>query len=165
MWKHFIWISILLIIIIFIIVMTIIRRIGRRQTEKRIIASQQVVNHAMQTVMPDLQANLRLLPIERVNSTLVANIWGHDVMAFEFQFDYVDKIEVAKITEQLSGALTRYADQQHLVSTSTEDAALMPTDVWYDAIKPIVHFDIAYLVNAQTAAYIRDLRLLNQPIQ
>ena len=42
--------------------------------------------------------------------------------------------------------------------------ALVVTDVWYDNRKPMLHVDVAHIVNEETAAYLRDLRKLNQPV-
>ena len=85
----FVWIG--LIVLLGVIAVTIYRRYGRRLTERQIIASQQVVNAAMAVALKDLSNELLIFPMNRPTSTLVANIWGHEVMAFEFEIPYKER--------------------------------------------------------------------------
>ena len=142
------WILWMLVVIISIIIaVTIFRRYGRRLTERQIIASQQVVNKGLTYA-----------------STLVANIWGHEVMAFEFVLPVSDMQEVVVVRQAVNNALKEYAEKNNLKSASETDMALLVTDVWYDTRVSELHIDIAHIVNQETAAYIRDLRKLNQPV-
>ena len=102
--------------------------------------------------------------MERPTSTLVANIWGHEVMAFEFELPYRERQEVVVVRQALNNALRDYAQDENLVSASETVMALVVTDVWYDNRKPMLHVDVAHIVNEETAAYLRDLRKLNQPV-
>ena len=133
-------------------------------TERQIIASQQVVNAGMTVALQELANDLLLFTMERPTSTLVANIWGHEVMAFEFELPYRERQEVVVVRQALNNALRDYAQDENLVSASETDMALVVTDVWYDNRKPMLHVDVAHIVNEETAAYLRDLRKLNQPV-
>lgn len=159
------WILWMLVVIISIIIaVTIYRRYGRRLTERQIIASQQVVNKGLTYALSDLSDALYLVPERRISSTLVANIWGHEVMAFEFVLPVSDMQEVVVVRQAVNNALKEYAEKNNLKSASETDMALLVTDVWYDTRVSELHIDIAHIVNQETAAYIRDLRKLNQPV-
>lgn len=159
------WILWMLVVIISIIIaVTIYRRYGRRLTERQIIASQQVVNKGLTYALSDLGDALYLVPERRISSTLVANIWGHEVMAFEFVLPVSDRQEVVVVRQAVNNALKEYAEKNNLKSASETDMALLVTDVWYDTRVSELHIDIAHIVNQETAAYIRDLRKLNQPV-
>ena len=86
MWL--VWVA--LLVGLLLVALTIYRRYGRRLTERQIIASQQVVNAGMTVALQELANDLLLFTMERPTSTLVANIWGHEVMAFEFELPYRD---------------------------------------------------------------------------
>lgn len=159
------WILWILVVIISIIIaVTIYRRYGRRLTERQIIASQQVVNKGLTYALGDLGDALYLIPERHISSTLVANIWGHEVMAFEFVLPVSDMQEVIVVRQAVNNALKEYAEKNNLKSASETDMALLVTDVWYDTRVSELHIDIAHIVNQETAAYIRDLRKLNQPV-
>lgn len=160
MWL--VWVA--LLVGLLFLALTIYRRYGRRLTERQIIASQQVVNAGMTVALQELANDLLLFTMERPTSTLVANIWGHEVMAFEFELPYRERQEVVVVRQALNNALRDYAQDENLVSASETDMALVVTDVWYDNRKPMLHVDVAHIVNEETAAYLRDLRKLNQPV-
>ncbi len=160
MWL--VWVA--LLVGLLLVALTIYRRYGRRLTERQIIASQQVVNAGMTVALQELANDLLLFTMERPTSTLVANIWGHEVMAFEFELPYRERQEVVVVRQALNNALRDYAQDENLVSASETDVALVVTDVWYDNRKPMLHVDVAHIVNEETAAYLRDLRKLNQPV-
>ncbi|KIU19434.1 hypothetical protein [Weissella cibaria] len=160
MWL--VWVA--LLVGLLLVALAIYRRYGRRLTERQIIASQQVVNAGMTVALQELANDLLLFTMERPTSTLVANIWGHEVMAFEFELPYRERQEVVVVRQALNNALRDYAQDENLVSASETDMALVVTDVWYDNRKPMLHVDVAHIVNEETAAYLRDLRKLNQPV-
>lgn len=85
-------------------------------------------------------------------------------MAFEFEIPYKERQEVVVVRQALNNALRAYTEDQNLVSASDTDMALVVTDVWYDNRKPMLHVDVAHVINDETAAYLRDLRKLNQPV-
>lgn len=157
--------GLLISLIIILIIRRVVRQNGKKETEKVIIASQHLVNEAMQQVLPNFYAMLGVPnKDERLTSTLVANIWGHNVMAFEFQIPVTVKVDPKELKIKLDQALDQYVADHQLLSASS-DSAIHSTDVWFDQIKPILHIDVAHVVNEQTAAYIRDLRRLNQTLQ
>ncbi|GEP74211.1 hypothetical protein [Weissella thailandensis] len=159
------WILWVLVVIISVIIaITIYRRYGRRLTERQIIASQQIVNKGLTYALGDLGDALYLNSDKYISSTLVANIWGHEVMAFEFVLPVSGVQEVVVVRQAVNNALREYAEKNNLQSASETDMALLVTDVWYDTRIPELHIDIAHIINQETAAYIRDLRKLNQPV-
>jgi dihydroorotase len=85
-------------------------------------------------------------------------------MAFEFVLPVSDLQEVIVVRQAVNNALREYAEKNNLKSAATDEMALLVTDVWYDARVPELHIDIAHITNQETAAYIRDLRKLNQPV-
>lgn len=143
--------------------------IGRRETEKNIIEAQQTVNRAVQTILvtKGTQWGLVISDDQTVRSTLVANIWGYNVMAFEFQVPYTERRPPQKLQEALNQSLQVYSQEEQLplLDANQVVAPLVATDIWYDQIKPVVHLEIANVVTYQTLAYLHDLKKLNQPFQ
>lgn len=150
-----------------LILLTIIRRIGRRLTERQIIQSQHIVNQAMNTVLRQVSDQLSLQEVTKpLRTTLVANIWGHEVMAFEGRVPVLKAQPVGQVQQILTMALQRYEEEHPLTKDVGQPAALVITDIWYQerAGKVLLHLDIAHVINAETAAYLRDLAKLNQPL-
>ncbi|MCM0583186.1 hypothetical protein H9L19_08190 [Weissella diestrammenae] len=163
-WHIVFWLAALLVVII--IAVRINRIAGRRETEKNIIHSQQIINLAMKTVITQESSLLGVALPVHVSSTLVANIWGYNVMAFEFIFPVAEQeVKAADIKLQLNRAFERYAQQNELSQVDHNFSAIVVTDVWFDQIKPVLHIDVAHVATEQTAAYLRDLQKLNQPFQ
>ena len=153
---------ILLILIIFMLVVIIKRRYGRRVTERQIINSQQIVNRAFKNVKETLEP-YGISTSGGVTSELVANIWGHNVMAFEIVLPVRERADIKEITVTLARSLEKYGKEHDLRAYGMQYHALVVTDTWYDNRYSLIHFDIAHVVNEQTAAYLRDLARLNQP--
>lgn len=143
--------------------------IGRRETEKNIIEAQKTVNRAVQTILvaKGSQWGFVTSADQPARSTLVANIWGYNVMAFEFQVPYTERKVPQKLQEALNQSLQVYSQEAHLplLDANQTVAPLVVTDVWYDQIKPVIHLEIANVVTYQTLAYLHDLKKLNQPFQ
>lgn len=151
------------LVILLIVIVTIIRRHGRRVTEREIIESQQIVNQAIKSALPVLKA-FGVLEPKDLTSELVANIWGHNVMAFEFILPTERRDDVKKITERLDLALSDYAQANGVHAFGMQKDPLVVTDTWYDNVHDYLHIDVACVNNAQTLAYLRDLKRLNQPL-
>ncbi len=154
-------------IILILILLTVIRRIGRRLTEQQIIQSQHVVNQALNAVLPALASQLAVKePAKAIRTTLVANIWGHEVMAFECQLPVFRQFPLGQVKDSLSRALEEYDAKEKLPRFDEQPYALVLTDVWYQEQTSgcYLHLDIAHIINAETAAYLRDLAKLNQPL-
>jgi len=141
------------------------RMVGRRETERNIIKSQQVVNASVNEVIRDLAQELNLEVPQRVTSTLVANIWGYNVMAYEFKFNYEVAQAIVPMRQKINTGLGRYTLAHEIISVDEAVQPIIVTDLWYDQLKPVLHMDVAYVSTEQTAAYLRDLKKLNQPFQ
>lgn len=150
------------LIVAFTIVNTITRRVGRRKTERLIIASQQVVNAALRDSTPVLE-RLGVTPGQDITSNLVANIWGHNVMAFECGLKIGRRGTIAEFERELGAALSKYSAEHDLHAYGLQVEPLVVTDAWYSNSRDEVLFDVAYVINDQTVAYLRDLARLNQP--
>ncbi|MBS0949270.1 hypothetical protein JK159_02580 [Weissella minor] len=158
--KIFILIATLIVILV---LLTIFRRTGRRLTERQIISSQQAVNAAMNAALHDLDASLGVKTSDKqFRSTLVANIWGHEVMAFEFSIPIERAVNRDILRKQLNDDLIAYTRANGMKSFDANEPAMLITDLWFDNKQPLVHIDVAHICNAETLSYLHDLRCLNQ---
>ncbi|QIL50682.1 hypothetical protein G7084_04750 [Weissella coleopterorum] len=158
-------IMIALILIAILLTIRIKHVLGRRRTEFEIIQSQQLINEAMNNLFTQTSIDHSLNLPEHLNSTLIANIWGHNVMAFEMQIEYKQRLDPKILQQSLNNELKKYCFQQQIPQIDQEIAPIVITDLWYDQIKPILHIDVANVNNQQTLAYLHDLKKLNQPFQ
>ncbi|MBM7617528.1 hypothetical protein JOC36_001085 [Weissella uvarum] len=145
--------------------LTIFRRTGRRLTERQIIQSQQIVNAAMTQACNQLNDSIGIKqPQSQLRSTLVANIWGHEVMAFEFILPIERVMNRELIRTQLNAALENYAQAHAVSKISDDEPALLVTDLWFNQEQTVLHVDVAHVDNEETLAYLHDLRRLNQSV-
>lgn len=150
-------------IVIILVLLTVFRRVGRQLTERQIIKSQQIVNAALNEAIAKLTPTLGILPTDKpYRSTLVANIWGHEVMAFEFAIPVEREVNANIIRKQVNLSLANYAKTHGIKGFDPNEPALLITDLWFNAAKDTLHLDIAHVGNQETVAYLHDLRRLNQ---
>lgn len=120
-----------------------------RQNEEVLDAA---VNYAIETILPGMP---------KLQSQLVADVWGKGVMAFEYSLDtkssayHDDRFN----RDVLNQALADYAHQHDLKSADPSLPALITTDWW--VYQGILHIDVAYLSNEATAEYVKDLKTLS----
>lgn len=150
------------LLIVILVIVTLIRRRGRRRTEKQIIESQQLVNSALRVAVQSLEPFKVTMPTD-LTTEIVANIWGHNVMAFELILENEGRADLQQVTSNLDQALSDYAKAHGLRAFGMQKEPLLVTDAWYDNVQGDLHLDIAHVTNAQTLAYLRDLARLNQP--
>lgn len=155
----------ILIIIGVLLTIRIKHLIGRRKTEIEIILSQQLVNKTIDTLFKNTTFHHGLNLPEHINSTLIANIWGHNVMAFEIQIGYEERLDPKELQQHFNYDIKQYCAEQKITQIDEEIAPVIITDLWYDQIKPILHIDVAHVNNQQTIGYLHDLKKLNQPFQ
>lgn len=120
-----------------------------RQNEEVLDAA---VNYAIETILPGMP---------KLQSQLVADVWGKGVMAFEYSLDtkasayHDDRFN----RDVLNQALADYAHQHDLKSADPSLPPLITTDWW--VYQGILHIDVAYLSNEATAEYVKDLKTLS----
>lgn len=150
-------------VVVILILLTIFRRTGRKLTEQQIIESQQCVNAAMNSVVKHLDPSLGIIEDSKpFRSTLVANIWGHEVMAFEFILPVERKLNADVLRRRLNNGLQAYATSHQLESYDESEPVFVVTDIWFNQAGTTLHVDVTHVVNAETVAYLHDLRRLNQ---
>ncbi|RRG18281.1 hypothetical protein D3P96_03075 [Weissella viridescens] len=150
-------------VVVILILLTVFRRTGRKLTERQIIESQQLVNAAMNSVVQELDPSLGIIEDSKpFRSTLVANIWGHEVMAFEFILPVERKVNTDMLRRKLNNGLQAYAKIHQLEPYDQAEPVFVVTDLWFNQAGNSLHVDVAHVVNAETVAYLHDLRRLNQ---
>lgn len=116
-------------------------------------------NHAQRTTDAAVNTTLQqLLGWDRkVDSQLVADVWGKGVLAFEYHFP---QEELGNLTrERLNYALNDYADRQNLTTATGSKTTFVVTDWWqYEKVQ---HIDVAYLLNEATQEYVADLKRID----
>lgn len=155
------WPFILLAISI-LLIFAVIRLMNQHAAEKRLRASQDIVNEAMRIVLPSLSDKLKLSTQGSVRSALVADVWGRDILAFEFIMPVTDKVSTEIVYYELSTILKSYALGHDLDSVSDKIPALVVSDIWYDTDAAELHVDVAHVLNDATYAYLADLKKINQ---
>ncbi|WP_125581002.1 hypothetical protein [Lacticaseibacillus suibinensis] len=88
-----------------------------------------------------------------LRSAPVADVWGHGIMGFEYE-TATPKITIT--AGQLQKQLELIANQQHIASSDPQYPAFVVTDFWQRA--GVVHFDVAFVTNAPTIAYLQDIQ-------
>lgn len=116
-------------------------------------------NRAQQTTDAAVNESLqRLLGWDKkVDSQLVADVWGKGVLAFEYHFP---QAELGKLTRaKLDRALNDYAEHQKLTTATGSKTTFVVTDWWqYEKVQ---HIDVAYLLNEATQEYVADLKRID----
>lgn len=157
--MSFIYVIIITLILIFVIYQIIHRTLVKRQDQQQQANAQRVTD---QVVLAALDAHLASDHYDH-QSTIVAEVWGNGVQAFEYQiyFDQCEENELRWLSHQkVSDAIEVAASQQHITGLSENSAPFVVTDWWVYQQK--LHFDVAYLSNEATREYVEDLNKLNQ---
>lgn len=146
--------------LLFVIISIIQRHAAQTMTSQLILTSQTPTNRAMRYAQEKLpQMFPRQAPI---SSTLIANVWGHGVMAFEFCFDELKFGNQTVAITELEKQLNNYARENHLVGYKGLTTPFRVTDFWqaiHDGNE--WHIDITYVVNEVTLEYLHDIEKLN----
>ncbi|CAH0417726.1 hypothetical protein [Periweissella ghanensis] len=149
-----------IVVILLVMIISVIRRHAAQTTTNQLIMSSQLpTNQAMryaQTNLPELFD--QSAPI---SSTLVANVWGHGVMAFEFIFDDLRIANQGTAMLTLEQTLNDYARQNGLVGYQKLATPFKVTDFWQALDDHKWHIDITYIINQVTLEYTHDIEKLN----
>lgn len=144
-----------------LLIFAVIRLMNQHTAEKRLRDSQELVNDAMRIVLPSLTDKLKL-STGSVRSALVADVWGRDILAFEFIIPVQAQQSTEIVYYELSTILKSYALGHDIESVSDKVPALVVSDIWYDTEKYELHVDVAHVFNDATYAYLADLKKVNQ---
>ncbi|MBM7543853.1 hypothetical protein [Periweissella beninensis] len=160
--MHVFLISVVAVISMIIIYHLVSHQSAQKTTGTLILAAQHPTNKAMSYAMAQLSSQFKVDPA-MLNSTLIANVWGHGVMVFEFIIPEA-KIDSAISTQiALENELNRYAQQEKIVGYQANSQPFKVTDFWQEQPKQGAkwHIDVAYLINEATNEYVRDITKLN----
>lgn len=153
-------ISVITISLVMIIILVIRRHAARNMTSQLILASQTPTNQAMRYAQADLPQIFG--DVNPISSTLIANVWGHGVMTFEFCFANLTVANQAETINKLEVSLNRYAQSKNLRGYQGTRTPFKVTDFWQSIDgKEIWHIDVTYIVNEVTLEYTHDLEKLN----
>lgn len=145
-----------------LLIFAIIRVMNQNAAKKQLLASQDLVNEAVRIVLPSLSEKLKLAPTGSVRSSLVADVWGRDILAFEFIMPVREELPINMVYYELSTILKSYAIGHEIDSVSAKVPALVVSDIWYDTAKSELHVDVAHVLNDETYTYLADLKRVNQ---
>ncbi|WP_407891387.1 hypothetical protein [Lacticaseibacillus sp. N501-2] len=97
-------------------------------------------------------AQLGVAPAPKVSSQPVADVWGHGIMAFEYQ---MPNVTPPMALDQFQHALHAQTGASNANSVKLAPS-LVVTDWW--TRDDMTHFDVAYVSNAATREYVQDVR-------
>lgn len=126
-------------------------RIARRRQALRMLVhhSQVLTDQVVAEVLTVLH-----WPFDKpLRSAAVADVWGHGIMGFEYE-TATPKIKITR--ERLQNQLRDTAEDQGIKSFDAKYPPFVITDFWERGGK--THFDIAYITNAPTIAYLQDMQ-------
>ncbi|CAH0415786.1 hypothetical protein KAR50_01315 [Periweissella fabaria] len=152
-------ITMLGLVLVSIIISVIRRHAAQTTTNQLIMSSQLPTNQAMryaQVTLPELFDQS-----QPISSTLVANVWGHGVMAFEFVFDDLRMANQVTAMTELEVTLNQFATQNNLIGYQGLVKPFKVTDFWQALDDHKWHIDITYIVNQVTLEYTHDIEKLN----
>lgn len=139
------------ILMVLVIGVSLIKwRVARRKQAMKVLMrhNQKACDHAVTQALTQLG-----VPADHdISSQPVADVWGHGIMAFEYQ--------MPKTTPPV--ALDRFEEALHAqtAARNVDSVKLAPSLVvtdWWVRDK-WVHFDVAYVSNAATREYVQDVR-------
>ncbi|WP_125707101.1 hypothetical protein [Lacticaseibacillus porcinae] len=139
------------ILLVIVIAIAVIRwRVARRKRAMKVLMrhNQKACDEAVTQALTQLGVSSK----HDVSSQPVADVWGHGIMAFEYQ--------MPKVTPPI--ALDRFEQALHAQTSANNEnstklsPSLVVTDWWTRDEQ--VHFDVAYVSNAATREYVQDVR-------
>ncbi|MCM0598992.1 hypothetical protein [Periweissella fabalis] len=154
------FILIIAVLILVLIIISVIRRHAAKTTTNQLImASQLPTNQAMRYAQDNLPEVFRQK--QPISSTLVANVWGHGVMTFEFIFDDLRITNQVITMIELENILNDYACKNDLNGYRGLKKPFKVTDFWQALDDHKWHIDITYIINQVTLEYTHDIEKLN----
>lgn len=146
-----VWVALIAIVVVTILYVMVHRILINRATIMLRKRAQQTTDEAVNSSLQ------RLLGWnKKMDSQLVANVWGKGVLAFEYHFPQEDLGNLTR--EELDQALDRYA-HDHQLSVENGNTTFVVTDWWH--YEHVQHIDVAYLLNESTQEYVADLKRLD----
>lgn len=156
-----IWLIIIGTIGFLFVVISIIRRHAAQTLTSQLILNSQIPTNRAMTYA---QAHLKemFLKPQPISSTLVANVWGHGVMAFEFVFEELTISNQKVAEETLERMLNEYAQKNNLIGYQQITTPFKITDFWQASNDGNEwHIDVTYIINEVTLEYLHDIQKLN----
>ena len=139
------------IVIVIIIGVALIRwRVARRKRAMKVLMrhNQKACDEAVSLALTQLGVPAK----HELSSQPVADVWGHGIMAFEYQMPTVTPPIALDRFEQALHAQTSVKNE----NSAKLSPSLVVTDWWVRG--DLVHFDVAYVSNAATREYVQDVR-------
>ncbi|KRM23857.1 hypothetical protein [Latilactobacillus graminis] len=132
----------------------------RRQKAMRILqhSSQAIADEIVTVAYQKLQVNQPdfYAPQAKLISNLPTEVWGNNVMVFEYQVPIRQTSEALKtVAAAIEKQLNAVAYERRIASVSPRYPALLVTDVWF--LEERLHFDVAFIVNRETIEYVKDM--------
>lgn len=142
--------STIIILLVVILGCTIWLRLARRKRAMRIMMaqSQQLSDAAVTALVKRLNWSVKL----PLGSEPVADVWGHGIMAFEYELPDPEFVVTA---ERLNHELRDIAVASQVEVPNPTVPPFMVTDLWQR--DGGTHFDVAYMVNEATIKYAQDV--------
>lgn len=146
------WVCLIAVILVACLYMVVHRILINRATIILRNHAQRITDAAVNTTLQQLLGWDR-----KVDSQLVADVWGKGVLAFEYHFPQEELGSLTK--ERLNYALNDYAGCQDLTTATGSKTTFVVTDWWqYEKVQ---HIDVAYLLNEATQEYVADLKRID----
>lgn len=138
------------LIVILVVVFIIWWRVRRRKHAMRVLMlrNQRLCDRDVAKALTQLAWRYP----DPLRSQPVADVWGHGIMAFEYA---LPEPQTSITSAQFTAALRAQTGDQN-AKTATLAPTLDVTDWWHR--DGVVHVDVAYVVNAATREYVRDVR-------
>ncbi|ANY13990.1 hypothetical protein [Latilactobacillus curvatus] len=154
-----IWLSVVIIVALALFLTWLIKRL-RRQRATRILqhSSQEIADEIATVAYQKMQASQPefYAPQAKLVSNLPTEIWGNNVMVFEYQVPIRQTSSALKdVAAAIEEQLNEVAYERRIASVSPRYPALLVTDVWF--LEEQLHFDVAFIVNRETIEYVKDM--------
>lgn len=151
------------IVIVMILMIIIILNYSRLKRNRQIAIfkskSKIITDNAVEFALNKLHGNEYGINDEILRVTeIVSKVWGKKVMVFEYQFQMKapSDEDIRKIRKNILKLFEEF-EMMNLVKKDIEaKSAFEVTDLWY--LDGILHLEVAYLVNAETIMYTKDLK-------
>lgn len=154
--MRLVWLVIIAIIIIVILYEMIHRLLLKRATLIIQRRAQTITDQAIHEVFQEYQG----IELPKTSSKLVAEVWGHGVLSFEYDLSITNNKINELSREELQSKLDQYAKLHHIDHIEQASRGFLITDWWQGKTK--FHIDVTYLMNEASLEYVHDLKKLQK---
>ena len=152
------WLIVIIGLLLLLAIKIFIQRKMRRQQQKNKATTDLAVAACLhQVTLVEVDKNQLFFKNISANSRPVARFWGKGVNVFSYHFILraVSDQTTEKLKNQLNDLLKTYAKKNGL-TTQYYATILVVSDCWLE--KNILHLDVAYVNNQETANYLIDIK-------